>query len=256
MSGTSPNSTATWETHSYDGRWVYRDQATTLNCGAVYDEGLGVYLPDTSILGCRQGNPTGNNATDYTQTGNVRNDAFGIRVFSSDQISSTMTEHTQCAGCSTTPTGGGNRVRVTVLLPPRGTAPNQPPRKIFLMPVIRPDSALRPRGAVAAATEFSAANATLTGESLATDRRCLTFNRSPSPSSANFICTSSRFFTQVRYLRSVKIENVSDQTVSLFTGTSGTATAAPAHLVGTNGRLFVPGPAPAWSATEADPPGL
>ena len=250
---------ATWSKTYYNNKWVYRDVATNTNCGSTGS--TGEWEPDIDLPGCGLTNPTGGTPGSQMASGAVPTTDYGIRVWTGNQISSTLTELTQCAGCNTTP-AAAQRTRITVQLPPRGTGANPPPPvEVQILPVLRPNTNYQPAGS---ATEFTVAGTptsfTLTGAATATATRCLAWNL-PVPytgaSAPTYRCTSTRNFTQVRYLKSVTVGSLLQMTAYAFTGVAGTAPSQPAHLMGSaNARSYLP-PNPVWNTSElSEPPAL
>ena len=183
---------------------------------------------------------------------------YGVRMWAgTDDVASTLTELTQCAGCSTTPATTDPRTRVTVAIPPRGPA-DEPPVKVWIMPTLRPSTNYQPGGS---ATEFSGGGLELTGASTSTFNQCVQWNL-PIPytfaAQPTYRCTRTRQFQQVRYLKSIAITGIGLTTPAYaFTGLDGAATTQPSHLSGLGNRRehFVSDPA--WNTTEAtDPPSL
>jgi hypothetical protein len=190
---------ATWTRSSYDGRWIYREAATSTSCGAVAsDPGPpAIYEPNYGLAGCESGPPAGNDPTLYADTNqSVPVTDFTIRAWTTDQLTPALTELAPCAGCSTAPSTAG-RVRVTVLVPPRGADPTRPPVKVVLMASLRPSSAYRPHGTQATdpdPIEFAVGSQRLTGQPLGTATQCVQWSRPPgSTSSAAFQCTRTRY---------------------------------------------------------------
>ncbi len=257
----SPLTSAKWTRSSYDGRWVYREAVTNTTCGSVLaDAGPpAIYEPNYSLAGCENGPPAGNNATLYTDTDqNVPAADFTVRAWTTDQITTALTELTQCAGCSTTPAAAG-RVRVTILVPPRGATTTLPPVKVVLMATLRPNTAYRPHGMTAAdtPTEFAVGAQRLTGQSLASATQCVQWNAAPGPlPSGGFKCTRTRYFTKARYLDAVTISNVGLRTAFLATGITGSATSTASHLFGADTRPFSPPGTLSWTTSEPAPPAL
>ena len=254
--------TATWTRSSYDGRWVYREAASTTSCGAVQtDPGPpAIYEPNYALAGCESGPPTGNDPTLYTDTNQAVSVAdFTVRAWTTDQLAPTWTELAPCAGCSTTPAAAG-RVRVTVLVPPRGSA--RPPVKVVLVASLRPNSVYRPHGTQAtdpAPVEFVVGSQRLTGQALGTATQCVQWSRPPgSISSATFQCTRTRYFTRARYLDAISIQGVLQRTIYVATGLTGSTTrAAIPHLPGAASQRVYSFPGGlAWSTSEPAVPGL
>lgn len=251
---------ATWNKTYYNNKWVYRDVATNTNCGSTGS--TGEWEPDIDLPGCGLSNPTGGTPGSQMGSGTVPQSDYGIRIWTGNQISTTLTELTQCPGCSTTP-AAAQRTRITVQLPPRGTGANPPPPvEVQILPVLRPNATnYQPAGS---ATEFNVAGTptsfTLTGAATATATRCLAWNL-PVPytgaTAPTYRCTSTRNFTQVRYLKSVSVAGLLGITASAFTGLGGSAISQPAHLLGlSNTKSYVP-PNPVWNTSElAEPPAL
>jgi hypothetical protein len=257
----SPLTTATWTRSSYDGRWVYREAVTNTSCGSVLEDAGPpvIYAPNYSLAGCENAPPAGNVPTLFTDMNqNVPAADFTVRAWTTNQTTTTLTELTQCAGCSTTPAATG-RVRVTILVPPRGTTTTLPPTKVVLMPTLRPNSAYRPHGmtAIDAPTEFAVGTQRLTGQALATATQCVQWNAAPGPvPSGGFKCTRTRYYTKARYLEAVTVTNVGPRTVYVATGISGTTATAIPYLAGADFRsLFVP-MGTVWSTAEPAPPAL
>jgi hypothetical protein len=228
------NTSATWSTESFDGRWVYRDTASNINCGSVViDPGPPpIYRPDHTLPGCSSTNPTPNNNTLFTASGNIPRTDFTVRTWATTTYvdlptpsNGALTELTPCPGCSTTP-AGPNRIRVTVLVPPRGTDVTKPPVKVFIMPSLRPSAAYRPHGGGAVtATDFTAASRTLTGNNLGTTTRCSGFT-APSTPSGDWRCTTT-----------ITLGAGGIRTAFVLTGLVGTTTTTPHHLGGISSRV-------------------
>ncbi|MEZ4403890.1 MAG: hypothetical protein R3B06_27955 [Kofleriaceae bacterium] len=250
----SPLTVATWNTSSYANRWVYRDTTTNIACGSVFDDP--VYVPDYSLPGCNIDPPLGGSSTPVPASGNVPAADFTIRAWMTDQTTTTLTELSQCAGCSTTPVGS-NRVRVTVLVPPRGSVTSRPPVKVTIMPALRPNAAYRPAGSTASPTvEFSAAGQFLTGNNLASATACVQWSPgATSPSPTTFRCTRTRSYTLAKYASSITVGGTGGQFANLATGIAGDTTATPLHLGSNTFRMFSPSGA-SWSTSEPAPPAL
>ena len=259
----SPLTTATWTRSSYDGRWVYREAVTNTTCGSVLEDAgpPAIYTPNYSLAGCENAPPAGNVPTVFTDMNqNVPAADFTVRAWTKNQTTTTLTELTQCAGCSTTPAAAG-RVRVTILVPPRGTTTTLPPVKVMLMPALRPNSNYRPHGmtAVDTPTEFAVGTQRLTGQALATATQCVQWNAAPGPlPSGGFKCTRTRYFTKARYIDAVTVTNVGGRTAYLATGIEGASTNATIpHLLGTSGqRPFNPVGGAIWTTSEPAVPAL
>ena len=255
---------ATWTRSSYDGRWIYRETTTSTSCGAVAsDPGPpAIYEPNYALAGCESGPPAGNDPTLYADTNqSVPVTDFTIRAWTTDQLTPALTELSPCAGCSTAPSTAG-RVRVTVLVPPRGADPTRPPVKVVLMASLRPSSAYRPHGTQATdpdPIEFAVGSQRLTGQPLGTATQCVQWSRPPgSISSAAFQCTRTRYLTRARYLNAISVQGVTARTMSLATGLTGTSTRVDIpHLpLPASQRSFTPIGGIVWSTSEPAPPAL
>ncbi len=257
----SPLTSAKWTRSSYDGRWVYREAVTNTICGSVLADGgpPAIYEPNYSLAGCENGPPAGNNVTLYTDTDqNVPAADFTVRAWTTDQITTTLAELTQCVGCSITPSVSG-RVRVTILVPPRGATTTLPPVKVVLMATLRPSSDYRPHGmtGVDIPTEFPVGSQRLTGQSLASATQCVQWNAAPGPlPSGGFKCTRTRYYTKARYLNAISVTNVGPRTAYLTTGLAGSLTTAAPHLSGASSRSFDFVNNTSWSTSEPSPPAL
>jgi hypothetical protein len=247
-----------YATTFYSGKWIYRDVTTNYDCGAVGS--AGDWEPDLSRPNCDNAAPPPGNsmlqrsgmdplpilATDYS-----------VRMWAgTDDVASTLTELTQCAGCSVTPAGADPRTRITVAIPPRGAA-DAPPVKVWIMPTLRPSTNYQPGGS---ATEFSGAGLELTGASTSTFNQCVQWNL-PIPytfaAQPTYRCTRTRQFQQVRYLKSIAITSIGQLNSYAFTGLDGASTVQPEHLPGTDNRKQYTVQEPAWNTIEAtEPPSL
>lgn len=153
--------------HRYvDGRWA----GVSGGSAACGDDESGI---DTSNPQCvRIARPTepvpAEQGTSAPAQASVQ---YGVRIW--EEVSpSSVVELAACAGCSQTGTVGP---RVTVLLPPRA-APNlfgdpAPPRKFWIVPVVKGIPDLRPGGS-SPYYEFSVAGVSLTGQLLEARQGC------------------------------------------------------------------------------------
>ena len=238
-----------------------REAVTNTICGSVLADGgpPAIYEPNYSLAGCENGPPAGNNVTLYTDTDqNVPAADFTVRAWTTDQITTTLAELTQCVGCSITPSVSG-RVRVTILVPPRGATTTLPPVKVVLMATLRPSSDYRPHGmtGVDIPTEFPVGSQRLTGQSLASATQCVQWNAAPGPlPSGGFKCTRTRYYTKARYLNAISVTNVGPRTAYLTTGLAGSLTTAAPHLSGASSRSFDFVNNTSWSTSEPSPPAL
>ena len=221
-----------------------------------------IYEPNYGLAGCESGPPAGNDPTLYADTNqSVPVTDFTIRAWTTDQLTPALTELSPCAGCSTAPSTAG-RVRVTVLVPPRGADPTRPPVKVVLMASLRPSSAYRPHGTQATdpdPIEFAVGSQRLTGQPLGTATQCVQWSRPPgSISSAAFQCTRTRYLTRARYLNAISVQGVTARTMSLATGLTGTSTRVDIpHLpLPASQRSFTPIGGIVWSTSEPAPPAL
>ena len=241
----------------YNGKWIYHDVTTNYSCSAVGT--TGDWEPDYDLANCANAAPTGGSSALVSIGATpIAADQYSVRMWAStDAPGATLTELTQCAGCSTTPAAADPRTRVTVAIPPRGAA-DAPPVKVWIMPTLRPSTNYEPGGS---ATEFSGGGVELTGATTATLNQCVQWNL-PIPytgaAQPTYRCTRTRQFQQVRYLKSITITGILAATpASAFTGLDGATTAQPDHLSGTNNRREYPVGDPAWATTEmTEPPSL
>ena len=193
---------ATYTRRFVDGRWALASTSTAA-CG---DENNGI---DTSNPFCvRISRPTDPVPDEQgTSSPAGANVMYGVRIW--EQLSpSSFVELTGCAGCDQTPAVGP---RLTVTLPGRApptiTGDPWPPRKFWVVPVVKGIPDMRP-GGTAPFEEFTVDGVTLTGQVIESRQGC---------NAAISYSTTTRRYTCPRavvYLRYRALSSASGATVS------------------------------------------
>lgn len=237
----------------YNNKWVYRDVTTNYDCAAVGTPGD--WAPDYDRPNCAVADPppgTQGLQSNGPTPSTIPSTDYGVRLWSTDQVSSTLTELPHCGGCSTT-AAASSYARITVLLPPRGPVA-APPVKVWVMPTLRPSANYQPGGSTA---EVGIAGVEVTGAATGTVNKCIQWNL-PIPytfaAMPTYRCTRTRQFTQARYVKHIDVTNIIGLNALAFTGLDGGVTTQPSHLSGIDNRRDYLVPATVWDTTEITEP--
>ncbi len=254
----APPSTGTaaakWSNSYYAGKWVYRQTTVNTNCtlagSCAFDPDVGVIICeiDYSRPGCEQIGPLGpsNNGLQSRGPVDLAASFFDVRIWRQDPVTGTLTELTQCAGCSTTPSSGVRRV--SVALPPRG-AGDVPPVRYWIMPVLRPNSAMAPAAGVAG--EHQVAGQYLTGNVMESRTGCHHFDQR---GATGVFCDTRREYWKMNYLKSISVTNVGGRSATVLTSHTAMGVPVPPENLDTANVRSLLVPSPAW--TTSDPEAL